>query len=154
MIADFPKSVFEAAMHQVAMSGRIGASRYFVTPSVGAVGAGLDSIPAPVRFNQKGIALAIYGQVASGTVADYAGTSVRIQIGGTEDIVMDGQGSPSFIPMLAAFGGVANWQPIMRRVVPGVDWIFTFRNSTAGSVTPQCTIAFLADVDVEQMSKK
>lgn len=154
MMANFPKSVFEAATQQLAATGRIGATRWFRTPSVGAVAAAGISIPAPIRFNQKGIVLAMYGQVASGVVADFAGTSVRIQVGGTEDLVLDGQGAPSFMPLLAAFGGVANWQPLMRRVIPGVDWIFTFRNDTAGNVTPMCVLAFLADVDVEQMAKK
>lgn len=154
MIGDFPKSVFEAAMQQLASTGRIGATRYFTTPAVGAVVAGQISIPAPVRFNQKGIVLALYGQVASGAVADFAGTSVRIQVGGTEDLILDGQGAPAFMPLLAAFGGVANWQPLMRRAIPGVDWIFTFQNNTAGNVTPQCTMAFLADADVEQMARK
>jgi hypothetical protein len=157
MIADFPKHVFDLLQQQLATTGRIGATRYFLTPNVASpAAAGGISTPVSIRFTQKGIALAMYGQeTATATAALYAQTAFRCQIGGTEDLFVDGQGGPAFLPMLAAFGGVNNWTPLLRRVTPGVDWTFTFRNDTAaGAIVPRIVIAVIADADVASMAEK
>jgi hypothetical protein len=150
MLGDYPKSVFELLQQQLASVGRIGATRYFVTSFVSSPNAaGGISAPVPVRFNITGICLAMYGQETdTATVAAYAQCGVRVQIGGTEDLFVDGQGGPAFAPMLALFGGVSNWTPLMRRIQPGVDWVFTFQNNTAaGTINPKIVLACIADAD-------
>lgn len=158
MIGDFPKHVFDLLNQQLANTGRIGATRYFVTSALASSPSALggESVPVPVRFNVNGIALCIQGQEAVlATPASFAQCSFRCQIGGTEDLFVDGQGGPSFMPMLLAFGGVNNWMPMMRRVKPGVDWIFTFKNNTAaGTINPTIVIAVIADADIAAMSAK
>jgi hypothetical protein len=161
MIGDFPKSIFELLQQQIAQTGRMGATRVFVTPQVQpmTVGGGAQSAPVPVRFNEKGWALALYGQEGNlATPASFAQTAVRFQIGGTEDFFVDGQGGPSAGSFLSLFGGVNNWFPLLRRVVPGVDWIFTFQNnSPVGApltLSPSVEIAVIADADVAEMIKQ
>jgi hypothetical protein len=154
MIADFPKHVFDLLQQQLANTGRIGATRYFVTPDVvSPAAAGGISTPASIRFSEKGIALAMYGQEAEvASQLTFAQCGVRCQIGGTEDLFVDGQGGPAFCSMLTLFGGQNCWTPLLRRVTPGVDWTFTFRNRrAAGNILPTVTIAVIADADVARM---
>lgn len=151
MIGDFPKSVFDQLQQQLASTGRIGATRYFVTPDVTSpAAAGGISTPSTIRFTEKGIALAMYGQEAvAASALTFAQCGVRCQIGGTEDLFVDGQGGPAFASMLMLFGGQNCWTPLLRRVTPGVDWTFTFRNRTpAGTIDPSIIIAVIADSDV------
>lgn len=154
MLADFPKQVFDLLQQQLSSTGRIGATRYFVTPDVTppAVAGGL-STPATIKFTESGIALAMYGQEATtASQLTFAQTGVRVQIGGTEDLIVDGQGGPGFASMLTLFGGQNCWTPLLRRVKPGVDWSFIFRNRTAATlVTPTVVIAFIGDGDVARM---
>lgn len=152
MHGDFPKQVFDLLQQQLAQTGRIGATRWVVSQTVGSVAAGDDSVPVPIQWPESGYVLALYGQVASGAAADYAGTSVRVQVGGTEDLIIDGRGAPAFLPFLGAFGGVSNWQPLMRRVSYGVQWLLTFRNETAGGVIPRVLFSFVSDRDVQKMA--
>ena len=155
MIGDYPKHVFDLLQQQLANTGRIGATRYFVTPAVVSPNAaGGISTPANVRFSQKGIVLAMYGQEGvSATAPSFAQCGVRCQIGGTEDLFVDGQGGPAFAPMLALFGGQNCWTPLLRRVVPGVDWTFTFQNNTAaGTILPSIVLSMIADVDLAAMA--
>ncbi len=150
MLADFPQNVFGLLQQQLASMGRIGATRLLVTTDVASPAVGQASTPVPVRFTKRGIVLAMYGQETdTATPAAFAQCGVRCQIGGTEDLFVDGQGGPSFAPMLALFGGVNNWFPLMRRAVPGTDWVFTFRNDTAaGTIDPKVVLAFIADEDI------
>ena len=163
----FPKHVFDLLQQQLATTGRIGGTRYFLTSDVASPDAAggrsisaspdrLGSHPVPVRFNVEGIALCIQGQEgATATAASFAQCSFRTQIGGTEDLFVDGQGGPAFMPMLLAFGGVNNWMPTMRWVQPGVDWVFTFQNNTAaGTINPKIMIAVIAKADIEAMASK
>jgi len=155
MQGDFPKHVFDLLQQQLASTGRAGATRYFVTPFVASPSAaGGLSTPSNVRFTERGIALAMYGQESvAASALTFAQTGVRCQIGGTEDLFVDGQGGPAFASMLALFGGQNCWTPLLRRVVPGVDWTFTFQNNTpAGTINPQVTIAFIADRDLANMA--
>ncbi len=152
---DFPQSVFSLLQQQLAQMGRIGATRYFVTQDVTSPSpAGGQSTPVPVRFNVRGVCLAMYGQNAvTADAAAFAQCAVRVQIGGTEDMFVDGQGGATFAPMLALFGGVNNWTPLMRRVQPGVDWLFTFQNNTAaGTINPKIVLAVIADADIAKMT--
>jgi len=152
MIADFPKHVFDLLQQQLASTGRIGATRYFVSPDVASPAAGAVSTPSTIRFTERGIALALYGQEGEfATQLTFAGTGVRCQIGGTEDLFVDGQGGPAFASMLTLFGGQNCWTPLVRRVTPGTDWTFTFRNRTAGVIAPSVTIGFIGDADVARM---
>lgn len=154
---DFPKHVFDMLQQQLAATGRIGGTKYFLTSDVGSpAAAGGISTPVPMRFNVSGIALCIQGQeTETATPATYAQTAFRCQIGGTEDLFVDGQGGPAFMPMLLAFGGVNNWMPIMRRVRPGVDWVFTFQNNRpAGDIDPKIMVSVIADADIAAMGGK
>lgn len=153
---DFPKHVFDLLQQQMASTGRIGATRYFLTPDIvsPAAGGGV-SAPVSVRFNVNGIALCMQGQEITGTAAAFATCAFRCQIGGTEDLFIDGQGGPAFLPLLAAFGGVNNWMPTMRRVIAGIDWSFSFQNNTgAGTINPKIMIAVIADADIAAMARR
>lgn len=157
MQGDFPRQVFELLQQQLASTGRVGATRWLQTPSVGTIAAvaGQQSGPAPIRFPERGIVLAMYGQVQEASAANYASMAMRVQVGGQEDLFLDGQGGPAFLPFLGLFGGVSNWQPVMRRVIPGVDWVFTFQNVVGtATLTPSCQLSFIADADVEKLSKR
>lgn len=158
MIGDFPKQVFDLLTQQLASTGRIPGTRWIVSPSVGTVAAGADSITVPILFPARGIVLAMYGQTVSvtpsATALDFAGVRFRLVVGGTEDLVLDGRGGPSFLPMLAAFGGVANWMPLVRAVEPGVNWQITFKNLSAVDQSPEMVFAFIADQDVARMAAR
>lgn len=156
MMNQFPKHVFDLLQQQLASTGRIGGTRYFLTPDVvSPAAAGGVSAPASIRFNVEGIALCIQGQETdTATAAAFAQCAFRCQIGGTEDLFVDGQGGPAFMPMLLAFGGVNNWMPTMRWVRPGVDWSFSFKNNTAaGTINPKIMVAVLAKADIEAMAR-
>lgn len=158
MIGDFPKQVYDLLTQQLASTGRIPGTRWITSPDVGSVVAGSDSITVPILFPAKGIVLAMYGQTVSSTptanAVDFAGVRFRLQVGGTEDLVLDGRGGPSFMPMLASFGGVANWMPLLRTVEPGVNWQITFRNRSAVTQNPEMVFAFIADADVQRMARR
>lgn len=158
MIGDFPKQIFDLLTQQMASTGRIPGTRWITTPSVGTVLAGADSITVPILFPTRGIVLAMYGQTVSTTptanAVDFAGTRFRLQTGGTEDLIVDGRGGPAFMPFLASFGGVANWQPLVRGVEPGVNWQVTFRNLSAVDQRPEMIFAFIADADVQRMAQR
>jgi len=160
MIADFPKHVFDLLQQQLASTGRVGATKFFVTSpvSVSPTANGGLSVPVPVRFTDRGIALCMYGvERVSASQFSMANCAVRVQIGGTEDYFVDGLGGPAFCPFLALFGTVSNWTPMLRRVTPGVDWVFTFQNNlpTPGpptTINPQIVIAVIADADIARMT--
>lgn len=157
MLADFPKNVFDLLTQQLASTGRIGATRLYLTPDVPSpAAAGGVSTPATIRFNEDGIVLAMYGQETdTATAALFAQTAVRCQIGGTQDLFVDGQGGPAFAPMLALFGGVNNWFPLMRRVTRGSLWTFTFQNNTAaGLIDPKIILAMISDEDVQKQLER
>ena len=129
---------------------RAGATRYYQTPSFGTVTNAAASTPQPIRFTRPGYVVAMYGQVNSGAASDYAATSLRVQIGGTEDLFVDGQGGPAFAPFLALFGGIQNRQALLRRVVNGTLWTFTVQTTIGGGgVVPLVTLSFLDDQDVQ-----
>lgn len=154
MIADFPKHVFDLLQQQLSTTGRIGATRYYVTPDVTSpAAAGGVSTPSTITFSEKGIALAMYGQEAvAATALTFAQTGVRCQIGGTTDLFVDGGGGPAFASMLMLFGGQNCWTPLPRRVDPGVPWTFTFRNDTpGGTIDPNVVISVISDADVARM---
>jgi hypothetical protein len=140
---DFPPALIEVMQRQLAQFGRVGAVSIYRTPPVAAILAGQDSVPVPIQFRQEpGIVLAAYGQVESGATADYAGTEVRVQIGGSEDLFTDGA-SGQFAPMLMLFPPTNPWFAINRPARPGIDWQVTFRNRTGVAVTPVFALAFV-----------
>ena len=152
---DFPRNILALAQQTLALMGRVGATRVYTTPPVTALpGPGTISQPAAVRFTTPGWVLAMYGQESQqATPASYARTGVRVQIGGDQDLFIDGNGGPSYGSMLALFGGVNNWFPLVRRVVQGDLWITTFRNNDpALAITPEVEFAFFADADLAQMA--
>jgi hypothetical protein len=137
----------------LALVDRAGATRMLQCPSFGTVLTGTDSTPQPIRFTWDGFVVGLYGAIASGVAADYGGTALRVQLGGTEDMFVDGQGGPASVSFLGLFGGVPNYQRIVRRVVKGDLWTFTVHNGTAGSVAPSVWLSFLADKDVAQVTE-
>lgn len=150
---DFPSNVFELLQRQMATMGRIGATRFVTSPAVATVAAsGGISNPVTIRWPEPGIALCMYGQTLDATAAALAGTGIRLQPGANEEFVNDGQGSYGFLSFQAAFGGVSNWTPIMRRVQPGVDWVCTFRNRGAAVINyPEVTFAMISNTDLAKM---
>lgn len=158
MIGDYPKQILDLLTQELASTGRIPGTRWITSPDVGSVLAGQDSITVPILFPMRGIVLALYGQTVSATPSansvDYAGVRFRLQVGGTEDLILDGRGGPSFLPMLGAFGGVANWMPLLRTVEPGVNWQLTFRNRSAVTQTPEVDFTFIADADIARMAAR
>jgi hypothetical protein len=147
----FPPSSLEVAQRMLSQFGRVGATRIYAAPALGAViaaGSGVIATAQPITFREPGTVLAAYGQELTGTPAKFASTAVRVQIGGTEDLFTDGQAG-TFVPMLALFGTTQNWFPIMRRAQPGVDWTVSYQNNDAGgTASPFFCLAFIADRDV------
>lgn len=161
MYGDFPPNVIELIQRQLSQFGRVGATRVYIAPELPAaiaVGAPTqDSQPVNIRFREPGTLIACYGQavatvggVDAADATAFAQTRVRIQVGGQDDLVTDGQ-TGRFAPMLALFGGPNNWFPIWRKATPGVDWTFTYRNtSTTRTVVPDFMFAFIADADLNR----
>lgn len=152
MNGDFPPNVVELIQRQLSQFGRVGATKIYVFPALAApVPTGQISPPTNIRFREPGTVIALYGQEILGTVATFAQTAIRIQVGGQEDLWTDGN-SGVFIPLLAAFGPNLNWFPLWRRAIPGVDWTATFQNNSAGNQTPTAMLSFIADADLGRMS--
>ncbi len=135
------------------LADEAGATRFILAPSFGTVLTLQDSTPQPNRFSWDGYVVGLFGQVASGTAADYAGTTLRVQIGGVEDLFVDGQGGPAFLGFLGLFGGVPNFQRIVRRVQRGDLWTLTTHNNTAGSVVPSVWMTMVTDDDIAVLAK-
>lgn len=157
MNGDFPKHVYDLLMQQMASMGRVGATRFFLSPDVASpAAAGGISAPSSIRFNVNGIALCIQGQEGqTASSASFAQCAFRCQIGGTEDLFVDGQGGPASMPMLLAFGGVNNWMSVMRRIREADLWTFTFTNNTAaGVITPKIAVAVISDQDIAAMTAR
>ena len=92
---DFPQSVLAMTQQQLALMGRVGATRVYVTPPAPAALLS-TSQPVPIRFTAPGYVLALYGQEsAQATLASYARTGVRVQVNGDEDLFIDGNGGPT-----------------------------------------------------------
>lgn len=130
------------------LAERAGATRYFQTPSFGATPAGAPSTPQSIRFTRPGFVCSLLGSIQSGTAPDFAGTSLRVQIGGTEDLFIDGQGGPAFSPFLALFGGIQNVRRVLRRVAAGDLWTFTVQNNTLAPIVALVEVAYLDDEDI------
>lgn len=155
MDGDFPPNVVELIQRQLSQFGRVGATKVYAVPTLTAVIAAAPAVTTPVisqpqniRFREPGTVIAIYGQAIAGTVQSFAGTEIRIQIGGQEDVATDGNAGV-FVPMLALFGPNLNWFPMWRRAQPGVDWTITYQNRQTGDTTfPSAYLAFIADADL------
>lgn len=155
MYGEFPPNVVELIQRQLSQFGRVGATKLYNVPALAApiaATAGLIAAAAPLQFREPGTVIAMYGQEISGTAAKFAQTSVRVQIGGQEDLFTDGNVG-TFVPMLALFGPNLNWFPLWRRAIPGVNWVVSFQNNdpTPATCTPFCTFAFIADADLARM---
>ena len=155
MLSDNPRSILDTIQRILAEMGRVPGSRFVNSVDVGAVAAGDQSTPSPIIFPGAGYAIALYGQTVSATPSatalDFAQTSFRLQYGGTDDLTVDGRGAPDFLPFLGAFGGVANWQPVLRRVNRGDLWLVTFKNDSAVAQTPKLSISFISDEDAAKL---
>lgn len=154
MWGDFPPNVVELIQRQLSQFGRVGATKMYVAPALSAAiaaVAGTISTPVNIRFREPGTVIAMYGQEQAGTVAKFATTEVRVQIGGQEDLITTGQAG-TFAPMLALFGPNLNWWPLWRRATPGTDWTITYRNqSGSDTAIPFVGFAFIADADIAKM---
>lgn len=77
------------------------------------------------------------------TVADWAGLKVQVSDGGEQAIITDGQ-----IPQTASgfelAGTARRWFPLGIDVRAGDRWAWTFRNDTAGALTPIVLVRFEA----------
>jgi hypothetical protein len=155
-VNDFPQSTLGLVKEQLALMGRIGATRLYTTPPVASpAAAGGVSQPTTIRFNEPGYVLSMYGaELAIATAASQAQTGMRLQINGDEDYAVNGNGGAGFPSLLCLFGSVTNWMPMMRRVVQGDLYVFTFENNTAaGIIAPQVVLACLMDADVARMKE-
>jgi hypothetical protein len=148
---DFPPNVIEFIQRQLSQFGRVGSTKTLRAPALPAAlaaGTAVDSQPVTIRIREPGTIIACYGQELAGTTAKFAATEVRVRIGGQEDLFSDGQ-SGVFFPMLGLFGPNANWYPLWRRGIPGVDWTIQYRNNDTGATaTPSFGLAFIADADL------
>jgi hypothetical protein len=152
---DFPPNVVETIQRQISQFGRVGATKFYVAPLLtaaipAAASAAAPSVSDPVniRFREPGTVIAMYGQELSGTVAKFAKTWLRVQIGGQEELFRDDQ-KGVWLPMLALFGPNQNWTPLWRRAIPGVDWTVLYENyDTAATAFPTFVLAFIADADL------
>lgn len=141
---DFPPNAIESLMRLAALYGRVGASRIYRVPQLAAVGAGVDSQSVSVPFRRSGLVLAAYGTTLGATAAEAANLEVRIQMGGTEDLITDGE-SFAFASFRALFGDSQNWFPIGKRVRLKADWSVTFRNRSGAGITPSMYFVVLED---------
>lgn len=150
-----PQSVIETAQKQLAMYGRAGATRIIKVPALSvAVPAGLGQQAAapPLPWKTNGTVIAMYGQERTGTVAKFAQSEIRVQVGGDEDLCSNGTAG-DFFPMLAVFGPNLNWFPLTRRVSRGVNWQITYQNQDAGAaMNPTVLFAFISDDDMARMT--
>lgn len=140
MRGDFAPTPIEIAQRLASQYGRLGATRIYQAPSVGAVAAGATSQSVPITWRTDGLVIAMYGQTLDGAVASLAGMSVRVQIGGSEDLFTDGNTGVA-VPMLALFGQAQNWFPLMRACYKTEVWSVSFVNATAGALTPSVQFA-------------
>lgn len=149
MQGEWPPNVIEAIMRQVSQYGRTGSTKIMAVPALSAAIAISSTVQAqPLQFRESGVVIAMYGQELAGTAAKFASTTVRVQIGGQEDLFSDGNAGVG-VSMLALFGGAQNWFPLWRRVIPGVNWVVTYGNNDgAATATPSCFFGFIADADI------
>lgn len=131
------------------MVHQAGATRVLQVPAFGVVATGQSSTPQNIVCTRGGYFVALHGSIASGAIADYAATNLRLQIGGTEDFFVDGQGGPAFSPFLLNFGVFPGYKRVLRRVEKGDLWTFTVQNLTAGNVTPTVSMDFIGDDDLQ-----
>lgn len=154
---DVPPHVIELIQRQLSQFGRVGATKIYKAPDLSAAIAAAGANPTiagpqNIRFREKGIVIACYGQERTGTAAKFAQTEVRVQIGGSEDLFTDGQ-SGTFVSLLSLVGGAQNWFPLWRRATPGIDWSVSYRNQDTGAAAnPSFQFAFIADADVQRMA--
>lgn len=153
MQGEWPQHYLEYIMRTLAAYGRIGATKLLTFPSFGALAAGAFSSPQTIRIREPGTILGIYGDTLNATAPAFAGLQCRVQIGGTEYLWTDGQ-SPTYVSLLSLVGGAQNWFPLLRRAIPGVDWVADFVNNSALTDTPSLKLAFIADADVGRQMKQ
>ena len=149
MQGEWPPNVIETIMRQVSQFGRTGATKIYAVPSLGVSVPASSSLQAqPLQFREPGVVIAMYGQELSGTAAKFASTTVRVQLGGQEDLFTDGNSGVG-VSMLSLFGGAQNWFPLWRRVIPGVNWVITYGNNDSLAVAvPSVQFGFIADADI------
>lgn len=126
------------------LTGRLrGANRIYRVPPLAAAltVATSPSVPLTIRFRRPGIILAMFGQVQSAVDADAAATEVRVQLGGTRDLITDGD-SGTFAPFFALFGPNRNWWPLDVPAIEGQDLTITYREVTGGPATVIPSILF------------
>lgn len=146
---EWPQAVIDTIMMQVAQFGRTGSTKIYAVPRLGTAIPASQTVQAqPLQFREAGVVIAMYGQELAGTAAKFASTTVRVQIGGQEDIFTDGNVGVG-VSMLSLFGGAQNWFPLWRRVVPGVNWVITYGNDDAvATAVPSVQFGFIADADI------
>jgi hypothetical protein len=155
MQGEWPPHVIDTIYRQLSQFGRVGATKVYAVPDLGAaLGLGPSSQQAPVlQFRESGIVIAMYGQELAGTAPKFATTRVRVQIGGQDDLFTDGNVGVGR-SMLSLFGGAQNWWPMWRRAEPGINWVVTYSNlDTANTCTPEVSFAFLADADIARYAR-
>lgn len=153
MFGEFLPHYVELVQRQMGQYGRIGATRIVQTPDVPAIAASSLAQPQTVNWRNDGIVIAMYGAELAGTPASFASTRVRVQIGGSDDLITDGQ-SGTYASFLSLFGAAQNWFPLLRKVQQGVQWIVTYQNLNAGgTATPSLSFAFIADDDIKKMAR-
>ena len=151
---DYPQSTLGLVKEQLALMGRVGATRIYVSPpaTFASTAPGSLSDATAIRFTEPGYVLAMYGaELMIATAASQAKTGLRTQINGDEDIAVSGNGGPAYPSLLGLFGSVNNWLPLMRRVTQGDLWVFTFENNNNAAINPQVQLACLMDADVARM---
>lgn len=137
------EQIIAAQVRALALQGRVGASKVYTFP-LPAVGAGQTSPPQTVTFRRNGLVTALYGQPSDGAVASYAGLSIRLTAGASEDLFTDGN-TFQYVPMLALFGLSTPWFPLMRRISASGTFSCSIRNATGGALTPSVCLAVLED---------
>jgi hypothetical protein len=140
---DWPPGLVDLFQRAIAQQGRIGATRIYRVPSE-SVAAGADGRAISTIFRRAGVVCGLYAQPSTGALADYAGLELRVQFGGSEDLITDGQ-SGTFAPLLALVGQTQNWFPLMRGVSSDQQWTFIVRNNTGDPKTATILLAVLED---------
>jgi hypothetical protein len=152
---DFPPHIIELLQRQLSQFGRVGATKIYGAPDLAtAIPVSSISPVAVIPFKEPGLIIGMYGSEILGTAASYGTTRVRVRIGGQEDLFTDGTVG-IFRSMLSLFGGAQNWFPMLRRVIPGVDWVVQYQNLDAAVTKfPEFSLSFIADADIARLSQK
>lgn len=121
--------------------------RRIYAASSGAIAAGASSTqPVMVQFASKGQIVGVSVSTKVDSDAERGGMMVGIRIGPSDELVRDGQGSSSKVPLASLCPKNAPVFPLVRVVKQDTQAYLTFTNAHS-SDTITANVAFIVDED-------